>query len=326
MQLSVQLLLLSFVLSAPVIIAAPPSNPPSRSPSPDHSHGTQPPPGEAGSWNDHAGNTHAAYGNHPLGQGDSGGIPYHAGHVETNQAQHPGNAGLFPVNNDNAATKKKLREDIIGNKPTEPGMSRDHKPPNIQKMPGLTTAQRKGVSSTKNLPTGESNAEWKLLGQANTNAHRPGATGQLQLHPNIDSDTSRASSRQSLQSLPPGQRPSRIPGPKSNTVPASTSPRKLRSGGPVTAPGAAGPSTPHAPSTPPNRQIPQPGFLTGRPSTRPIAPAPRPQGPAPGSPGTPTPAPRRQSMLPIRKKPGTKRALDALLREVLRRRALEFSF
>ena len=131
MQLSVQLLLLSFVLSAPVIIAAPPANPPSRSPSPDRSHGTQPPPGKAGSWNDHAGNTYAAYGNHPLGQGGSGGILYHAGHVETNQAQHPGNAGFLPVNKDSKAAKKKLREDIIGNKPIEPGMSRDYKPPNV---------------------------------------------------------------------------------------------------------------------------------------------------------------------------------------------------
>ena len=193
-------------------------------------------------------------------------------------------------------------------------------------MPGLTTAQRKGVSSTKNFPTGESNVEWKLLGNVNTNAQRPGATGQIQLHPNIDPGTSRASSRKSLQSLPPDQRPSRIPVPKANTVPASTSPRKLRSGGPVTAPGAPGPSTPQAPSTPPNRQIPKPGFLTGRPSTRPIAPPPRPQGPAPGTTGTPTPGPRKQSFLPIRKKPGTKRALDAILREVLRRRALEYSF
>ena len=310
---------------------------PTRTPSPasvplpeQPGRGSPPPLGSKGVITDDVGDTHAFYGSNK-----QSGIPHHAAHVASNQAQFPENKGLFPVNNDSPAAKKKLREDIIGNKPSEPGSSRDHKPPNVQKLPG-TTQERKDRSTTKNLPTSESDKEFRLLGTANSKANARGSTGNIAIHPHIDPNDSRPSTRNSLNSLPPDQRPSKIPQPKKNTGPApNPSPRRTRSHGPPTQPG---PSTggQNRPSTPPagGQQIQAPGFASGTPQrhfTQQPPAAPRPQGgAAPGTPNTPTPAPRNQgststpSKLPIlggKKKPG-KRDLDDVIFEILARREL----
>ncbi|MCJ1250521.1 hypothetical protein MMC30_007749 [Trapelia coarctata] len=361
------LLLFCLLFIRGIVAPPPPSTPPPSRPlspqnvplPPENSHGNPPAPGKKGVWNDAIGDTHAAYGNAPLNQG---GIPYHAEHVKSNQEKFPGNRKPFPVNNDNQATKQRLRDDIIGNKPSVPGMSRDHKPPNVQKMPGLSTAERKALSTTKNLPTTESNAEMRLLGQAHQYANRKDANGMVQLHPNIDENQSRASSRASLISVPADKRPSKIPRPKTNPQqPPSTSPRRLRSGGPPSQPGPSQPqqqqqqqqqqrpATP-GPSQPKQQQQQQrpatPGPLQPKQQQQPHTPANQPATPAPQTPsrlpqpgflsGRPLGAPRKENKPPAPqtpspkpadtpsnrgKKPG-KRDLDVLMARILRRRAL----
>lgn len=111
-----------------------------------------------------------------------------------------------------------------------------------------------------------------LLGQAQRIANRPDATGMIHLEANKDSDQSSVSSRPSLESVPPGQRASKIPRPKANTQPVSTSPRKLRSGTQAAAgippqnPAAPLPQGPPAQAAPPATPRPPPGQF-GHPAT-----------------------------------------------------------
>lgn len=151
MRYLVDTFLLGSLLFATGIVAAPPS-PPNVPLPPENSHRDTQPKGQKGVFNDAIGDTHARYGNKPK---TGGGIPYHADHVETNLKQHSENT-VLPVNNLAKGASDKLRDQMIGNKPSEPRMSRDYKPPNVQDMPGASTAERKDRTTTKNLPNSES--------------------------------------------------------------------------------------------------------------------------------------------------------------------------
>ena len=316
---------------------------------PTNEYGTPPPSGRAGSYNDAIGDTHAAYGNHPVsanplaaGGLGLGGLPKHASHLEYNYNKHPMNNDFFPVNNAGGPANQRLRDNLIANKPKEDGMSRDHKPPNVQNIPG-TAQQRHDRTTVQNLPSHESKGEMRLLGMAKSNANRQGASGMIHLSPNIDESRSRASSQASIHSLPPDQRQSRLPQPKSHLpqIPAALgSPRRLRSGATVGG-GAPQPQTPARGTS----GLRQPGFSGARPASSFNA-------PRPSTPGPPTPAPRQGSRPPPRggagwasgagrsgglssamgqlslggKKKGGKRDLGALIHEVLKRRAMEYYF
>ena len=230
-----------------------------------------------------------SYGNHP-----DRGIPQHAYHVESNFAKHPGNADAFPVNRAGQQAKKELRGLMIDRKQGIPGHSKDHKPPNVQDMPGLTPQQRKDRTTVKNLPTSESNKEWDLAGKGWAAAMKPGTSGKIRLNPHIDPNIPRpASEASTLNSVPGGA--SRLPRPVKSTsnVPAGT-PHITRAGTQF-----AGARPAAFPVTPAGRIQPivRPADSPGTPASRIPRPIPRPAGGLTlpfrlASPQTPTPAPR----------------------------------
>ena len=161
--------------------------------------GSSPPLGQKGVWNDDLGDTNVAYGNKPVGP--SGGIPYHAAHVASNQRKFPENAGYLPVNKESWKIKKRLREFLIGRKPAKQDCIKDHKPPNVQSMPGSSDQERKSRTTVKLLPDEEGEEEQNLLRKASQMATMPDATGLIKIYANMDPSESPTSSRETLQSI-----------------------------------------------------------------------------------------------------------------------------
>ncbi|MCJ1243594.1 hypothetical protein MMC30_000791 [Trapelia coarctata] len=184
-----------------------------------------PPDRHEGVWTTDDGVTHGQYDDNPVR-----GVGLHAQHLEYNYRKHPENNQPFLVNLDDKATKKKLRDSLIGNKPERPGYSRDHKPPNVQ----VVGPDRKSRTTVQNLPKSESDREWRLLGKVYAEAikaNRRKEDGVIHLHPGTGrsrppSDGSLGGSLSSVDSNSKPQK--KPPGPRKPTPPPP-SPRETRS-------------------------------------------------------------------------------------------------
>lgn len=205
----------------------PPQTHPANIPLPPQRGNPNPPPArQEGVWTTDDGVTHTQYGDNP-----THGIPLHAQHIEHNYRKHPENNQPFPVNLDGKATKKKLRDSLINNKPEKPGHSRDHKPPNVQVVGG---PDRKARTTVQNLPTKESDKEWRLLGKTYAEAiksNRKPEDGVIHIHAGTGRSRppSDGSLGGSLHSDDTDSKPQKKPpGPRKPTPPPP-SPRKTRS-------------------------------------------------------------------------------------------------
>ena len=192
---------------------------------PAHEQGYQPASGYSGLHRDSVGDTNVYYGSKPVEQG---GIPKHAAHVEYNYNKHPSNNQPLPVNEDTRKDKDKLRSDMISKKPPKTGKHRDHKPANVQKLPG-SNEDRKAVNTVQHLPPKESHKEAVLLGKAKGYANHPDASGQIKVNPNRASSDSDPSTEESVHSRGKDGRPSTGPRPSPPLPPLPPDPSQKSS-------------------------------------------------------------------------------------------------
>ena len=306
---SITLLFRVSLILAQVVWSEPASSNPAKLPLPPQKGSSNPPPpGHKGVWVDDIGDTHAAY-----GDDRKHGIPKHAAHVDRNYNKHPTNDQPFPVNPESQEDKDMMRKFLIANKPTEEGKARDHKPPNVQALPG-SWEDRKRLTTVHNLPGTESAKEGGLLGGAYRAAKGPGASGMIQVDSNKgkgpNSPTSSLGS--SLKSIPGGH--TKIPRPKKPAAPqVAPSPRRLRPLPGRPAPKAAAAAPPASPPVTPAK----PQRATshgGRPKSRIPVSAKRKAAAKdlpvrPKTPTTPTPAGKKGKRSTIYTLDGLERAL-----------------